>query len=77
MDKWEREERLKRRNCVIVHGLEESQAVKGVERREADQVLVSEMFRVMNCGEVRGGQGYQARKKECVDEWGSAQDQDR
>ena len=53
MDKWEREERLKRRNCVIVHGLEESQAVEGVERSEADQVLVSEMFRVMNCGEVR------------------------
>ena len=53
VDKWEREERLKRRNCVILHGLEKSQAVEGVERREADQVLVSEMFGVMNCGEVR------------------------
>ena len=70
MDKWEREERLKRRNCVIVHGLEESQAVEGVERREADQVLVSEMFGVMNCGEVRTDKVIRLGKKKCADEWG-------
>ena len=53
MDKWESEERLKRRNCVICARLGGVSGSRGVERREADQGLVSEMFRVMNCGEVR------------------------
>ena len=38
---------------MIVHGVEESDATDAAERREADQVRVAEMFRELDCGDVR------------------------
>ena len=52
VDRWEMEERLKRRTCVIVHGLEESDSVDAAVRREADQARVTDMFRELRCGDA-------------------------
>ena len=46
LDKWEREERMRRRTSVIVHGLEESEAVDASEKREADRVRLTDVWRV-------------------------------
>ena len=53
MEEWEREERWKRKTSVIVHGMEESEAMDAVERRGADRRQVADMFRELDCGEVR------------------------
>ena len=53
VDRWEMEERMKRRTTVIVHGLEESEAVEAAERRERDQERVAVMFKELGCGDVR------------------------
>ena len=64
VDKWEREERLKRRTSVIVHGVEESDANDAADRKEADQVHVAEMFRELDCGDVRMDKVIRLGKKE-------------
>ena len=53
VDKWEMAERLKRRTSVIVHGMEESEAVYAAERRERDQERATDMFKELGCKDVK------------------------
>ena len=53
VDRWEMEKRLKRRTSVIVHGVEESEAVEAAERRERDQERVADMFKELGCEDVK------------------------
>ena len=52
VDIWEKEERMKRRTSVIVHGLGESEAADAAVRRNFDQASVTDMFRELSCSDV-------------------------
>ena len=56
LDLAEIEDRVRRSNCVIIHGVAESGAEEALRRREEDRAQIETLFSDLGCGEVRAGQ---------------------
>ena len=56
LDLDEIEDRVRRSNCVIIHGVAESGAEEALRRREDDRTQIEELFSELGCGEARAEQ---------------------
>jgi hypothetical protein len=52
MDKDEQAEIIKRKNCVIIHGLKESEGDSGEERKRNDENRIMDMLHQIRCDEI-------------------------
>ena len=56
LDLAEIEDRNRRSNCVIIHGVAESESEEATRRREDDRAQIESLFSDLDCGEARAEQ---------------------
>ena len=63
LNSYEMEEREKRKTCVIIHGVAESESDDPVVRREEDLMLIASMFHEMDCNDVKVEKAFRLGKR--------------
>ena len=60
---YEIEERERRKSCVIIHGVVESESEDPVVRRDEDLILIASMFHKMDCDDVKVEKAFRLGKR--------------
>ena len=63
LNSYEMEEREKRKSCVIIHGVVESESEDPVVRRDDDLMLIASMFHEMDCDDVKVEKAFRLGKR--------------